>query len=189
MGCSGLVIRICKCFPFFYFLFCSFPSFNVNWDVAALSCCWLITPFLHRQLRSYAQIVRLICCWRRLRKRRSWSSPETCRHRPLERRSPGKGQVIKYDVQSGRFRSTELGRLPSYYYMTYTSMMAYNQLRPTMSMVGLFRTFVLRSWSLRSCLRASRYPSRRVPKNLLLRLMYCCRRISRSSSSMVRPSF
>ena len=55
-----------------------------------------------------------------------------------------KCQLIKYDRQSGRFTSTELGRIASYYYVTYNSMMVYNQhLRPTMSMIELFRVFAL----------------------------------------------
>lgn len=134
-----------------------------------------------------------------------------------------KCQLIKYDRQSGRFTSTELGRIASYYYVTYNSMMVYNQhLRSTMSMIELFRVFALsnefkllpvgvflfdfnfftvadfvffrrfvrrRSWSLRSCLNTSRYPSRRVSKNLLRGSTYCCRPTSRNSSSMVRLSF
>jgi len=55
-----------------------------------------------------------------------------------------KCQLIKYDHQSGHFMSMELGRITSYYYMTYNSMMVYNQhLRPTMSMIELFRVFAL----------------------------------------------
>ncbi|KAE9386751.1 Sec63-domain-containing protein [Gymnopus androsaceus JB14] len=45
---------------------------------------------------------------------------------------------------TGRFQSTELGRIASHYYVTYTSMQVYNQhLRPTMSMLELFRVFAL----------------------------------------------
>ena len=52
--------------------------------------------------------------------------------------------LIKYERVSGRFQSTELGRIASYYYVTYNSMAVYNQhLRPEMSMLELFRVFAL----------------------------------------------
>ncbi|KAJ6623527.1 Sec63 Brl domain-containing protein [Mycena sp. CBHHK59/15] len=55
-----------------------------------------------------------------------------------------KCQLLKYERSSGRFQSTELGRIASYYYVTYNSMMTYNQhLRPTMSTLELFRVFAL----------------------------------------------
>ena len=55
-----------------------------------------------------------------------------------------KCHLIKYERVSGRFQSTELGRIASYYYVTYNSMSVYNQhLRPTMSMLELFRVFAL----------------------------------------------
>jgi len=55
-----------------------------------------------------------------------------------------KSQLIKYERTSGRFSSTELGRIASHYYVTYDSMTVYNQhLRPTMSMLELFRVFAL----------------------------------------------
>ncbi|GJE96304.1 Sec63-domain-containing protein [Phanerochaete sordida] len=55
-----------------------------------------------------------------------------------------KCHLIKYERVSGRFQSTELGRIASYYYVTYNSMAVYNQhLRPTMSMIELFRVFAL----------------------------------------------
>lgn len=55
-----------------------------------------------------------------------------------------KCQLLKYERSSGRFQSTELGRIASYYYVTYSSMMTYNQhLRPTMSTLELFRVFAL----------------------------------------------
>ncbi|KAF8156619.1 Sec63 Brl domain-containing protein [Crassisporium funariophilum] len=55
-----------------------------------------------------------------------------------------KCQLIKYDRSTGRFTSTDLGRIASYYYVTYNSMMVYNQhLRPTMSTLELFRVFAL----------------------------------------------
>ncbi|THG98887.1 hypothetical protein EW026_g3361 [Hermanssonia centrifuga] len=55
-----------------------------------------------------------------------------------------KCHLVKYERVSGRFQSTELGRIASYYYVTYNSMSVYNQhLRPTMSMLELFRVFAL----------------------------------------------
>ncbi|KIY72493.1 putative RNA helicase [Cylindrobasidium torrendii FP15055 ss-10] len=55
-----------------------------------------------------------------------------------------KCQLLKYERSTGRFQSTELGRIASHYYVTHNSMMVYNQhLRPTMSMLELFRVFAL----------------------------------------------
>ncbi|KAG6820013.1 hypothetical protein H0H93_006477 [Arthromyces matolae] len=55
-----------------------------------------------------------------------------------------KCQLIKYERASGRFQSLELGRIASHYYVAYSSMMTYNQhLKPTMSMLELFRVFAL----------------------------------------------
>jgi len=55
-----------------------------------------------------------------------------------------KCQLLKYERSTGRFTSTELGRIASHYYVTYNSMMVYNQhLRPTMSTLELFRVFAL----------------------------------------------
>ncbi|OBZ77999.1 putative U5 small nuclear ribonucleoprotein helicase [Grifola frondosa] len=55
-----------------------------------------------------------------------------------------KCHLIKYERSSGRFQSTELGRIASHYYVTYNSMATYNQhLRPTMSTLELFRVFAL----------------------------------------------
>ncbi|OCB89341.1 Sec63-domain-containing protein [Sanghuangporus baumii] len=55
-----------------------------------------------------------------------------------------KCNLIKYERQSGKFTSTELGRIASHYYVTYNSMATYNQhLRPTMSTLELFRVFAL----------------------------------------------
>ncbi|KAI0938351.1 hypothetical protein AcW1_001903 [Taiwanofungus camphoratus] len=57
-----------------------------------------------------------------------------------------KCHLIKYERASGRFQSTELGRIASHYYVSYTSMATYNQhLRPTMSILELFRVFALSS--------------------------------------------
>jgi pre-mRNA-splicing helicase BRR2 len=55
-----------------------------------------------------------------------------------------KCHLVKYERSSGRFHSTELGRIASHYYVTYNSMSVYNQhLRPTMSQLELFRVFAL----------------------------------------------
>lgn len=55
-----------------------------------------------------------------------------------------KCNLIKYERHSGKFQSTELGRIASHYYVTYNSMSTYNQhLRPTMSTLELFRVFAL----------------------------------------------
>ncbi|KAG6370880.1 putative RNA helicase [Boletus reticuloceps] len=55
-----------------------------------------------------------------------------------------KCHLVKYERSSGRFQSTELGRIASHYYVTHNSMATYNQhLRPTMSTLELFRVFAL----------------------------------------------
>lgn len=55
-----------------------------------------------------------------------------------------KGSLIKYDRKSGTFQHTELGRIASHYYVTYSSMSVYNQhLKPSMSTIELFRVFAL----------------------------------------------
>jgi len=55
-----------------------------------------------------------------------------------------KCNLIKYDRTSGRFQATELGRIASHYYVTYNSMATYNQhIKPTMSIIELFRVFAL----------------------------------------------
>ena len=56
-----------------------------------------------------------------------------------------KCHLIKYERSTGRFHSTELGRIASHYYVTYSSMATYNQhLRPTMSHLELsFRVIAL----------------------------------------------
>ena len=52
-----------------------------------------------------------------------------------------KCNLVKYERASGRFQSTELGRIASHYYVTHNSMSVYNQhLRPTMSQLELFRS-------------------------------------------------
>jgi replicative superfamily II helicase len=55
-----------------------------------------------------------------------------------------KCNLMKYERATGRFQSTELGRIASHYYVTYNSMSVYNQhLRSTMSQLELFRVFAL----------------------------------------------
>ncbi|KAL0957930.1 hypothetical protein HGRIS_000111 [Hohenbuehelia grisea] len=55
-----------------------------------------------------------------------------------------KCKLVKYERSTGRFQSTELGRIASHYYVTYNSMATYNQhLKPTMSTLELFRVFAL----------------------------------------------
>lgn len=55
-----------------------------------------------------------------------------------------KCNLLKYERSTGRFQSTELGRIASHYYVTYNSMATYNQhLKPTMSTLELFRVFAL----------------------------------------------
>lgn len=55
-----------------------------------------------------------------------------------------KCHLVKYERTSGKFQSTDLGRIASYYYVTYDSMATYHQhLRPTMTTLELFRVFAL----------------------------------------------
>ncbi|KAJ8517086.1 hypothetical protein ONZ45_g5700 [Pleurotus djamor] len=55
-----------------------------------------------------------------------------------------KCNLLKYERSTGRFQSTELGKIASHYYVTYNSMATYNQhLKPTMSTLELFRVFAL----------------------------------------------
>ncbi len=57
-----------------------------------------------------------------------------------------KGNLIKYDRKTGLFQSTELGRISSHYYVTFASMSVYNlHLKPSMTMIELFRVFALSS--------------------------------------------
>ena len=50
--------------------------------------------------------------------------------------------LLKYDRKTGRFQPTELGRIASYYYITHNSMSIYNtNLKPTMTIIDLFRVF------------------------------------------------
>ncbi|TFK70690.1 Sec63-domain-containing protein [Pluteus cervinus] len=55
-----------------------------------------------------------------------------------------KCQLLKYERSTGRFQSTELGKIASHYYVTHSSMQTYNQhLRSSMSTLELFRVFAL----------------------------------------------
>ncbi|GLB39382.1 putative sec63-domain-containing protein [Lyophyllum shimeji] len=55
-----------------------------------------------------------------------------------------KCQLLKYERSTGRFQSLELGKIASHYYVTYSSMMTYNQhLRSTMTSLELLRVFAL----------------------------------------------
>ena len=57
-----------------------------------------------------------------------------------------KNALIKYDVKTGLFESTGLGRIASYYYLTNASVATYNQyLKPNMTEVELFRIFSMSS--------------------------------------------
>ena len=52
--------------------------------------------------------------------------------------------LLKYNVSSGIFQSTELGRIASHYYVTHSSMKTYNtHLKPTLGMIELFKVFAL----------------------------------------------
>ncbi|KAI8816428.1 Sec63 Brl domain-containing protein [Fimicolochytrium jonesii] len=55
-----------------------------------------------------------------------------------------KCNLIKYDKKTGKFQVTELGRIASHYYISHHSMATYNQhLKPTMTLIDLFRAFAL----------------------------------------------
>lgn len=55
-----------------------------------------------------------------------------------------KCNLIKYDIDSGSFQATELGRIASHYYITHTSMKTYNtQLKSNLTLIELFRVFSL----------------------------------------------
>lgn len=55
-----------------------------------------------------------------------------------------RANLIKYDRKTGRFQVTELGRISAHYYVSHTSMATYNQhLKPTMTLIDLFRIFAL----------------------------------------------
>ena len=55
-----------------------------------------------------------------------------------------KAQLIKYEKNSGRLQSTDLGRVASHYYITHNSMLTYNNhISPSVSPIELFRIFAL----------------------------------------------
>eukprot|EP00281_Chroomonas_sp_CCMP1168_P020883 CAMPEP_0206228716 /NCGR_PEP_ID=MMETSP0047_2-20121206/9314_1 /ASSEMBLY_ACC=CAM_ASM_000192 /TAXON_ID=195065 /ORGANISM="Chroomonas mesostigmatica_cf, Strain CCMP1168" /LENGTH=2146 /DNA_ID=CAMNT_0053651971 /DNA_START=50 /DNA_END=6487 /DNA_ORIENTATION=+ len=55
-----------------------------------------------------------------------------------------KANLIKYDRKTGNFQSTDLGRVASYYYVTYGTMSVFNEnLKPTVSDIELLRIFSL----------------------------------------------
>lgn len=57
-----------------------------------------------------------------------------------------KHNLIQYDRKSGNLQVTDLGRVASHYYVSYTSMSAFNEyLKPTMSDIEIFRVFSLSS--------------------------------------------
>ncbi|TPX36711.1 hypothetical protein SmJEL517_g01209 [Synchytrium microbalum] len=55
-----------------------------------------------------------------------------------------KHNLLKYDRKTGKFQVTELGRIAAHFYISHSSMATYNQhLKPTMSLIDLFRVFAL----------------------------------------------
>ncbi len=50
--------------------------------------------------------------------------------------------LIKYDRRTGAFQATDLGRIASYYYITFNTLATFNEhLRPTMGDIELLRLF------------------------------------------------
>ena len=55
-----------------------------------------------------------------------------------------KSSLVKYEKKSGKLQATELGRIASHYYITYSSMLTYNHhIQPTITPIELFRVFAL----------------------------------------------
>ncbi|KAI9830786.1 MAG: DEIH-box ATPase [Phylliscum demangeonii] len=55
-----------------------------------------------------------------------------------------KCSLVKYEKQTGRLQSTELGRIASHYYITHASMATYNHhIQPMITPIELFRVFAL----------------------------------------------
>lgn len=53
-----------------------------------------------------------------------------------------KHSLIKYDRRTGAFQATDLGRIASYYYITFNTLATFNEhLRPTMGDIELIRLF------------------------------------------------
>jgi pre-mRNA-splicing helicase BRR2 len=52
--------------------------------------------------------------------------------------------VCSYDRRTGNFQATDLGRIASHYYITYTTLAAFSShLKPTMGDIELLRLFSL----------------------------------------------
>jgi pre-mRNA-splicing helicase BRR2 len=69
-----------------------------------------------------------------------------------------KHNLVKYDRRMGNFQATDLGRIASYYYITYNTLATFNEhLRPTMGDIELLRLFrcargpVHQPWQVQSC--------------------------------------
>lgn len=55
-----------------------------------------------------------------------------------------KANLIKYDRKAGTFQVTDLGRVASHYYVSYSSMGTFNEhMKPSMSDIEIFRLFSL----------------------------------------------
>lgn len=55
-----------------------------------------------------------------------------------------KNNLIRYDRKTGNFQTTDLGRIASQYYITYTTLREFNEhLKPTMGEIELLRVFSL----------------------------------------------
>lgn len=53
-----------------------------------------------------------------------------------------KHNLVKYDRRTGNFQATDLGRIASYYYITFNTLATFNEhLRPTMGDIELLRLF------------------------------------------------
>ena len=53
-----------------------------------------------------------------------------------------KHNLIKYDRRTGNMQPTDIGRIASYYYVTYRTLATYNEhLKPTMGDIELLRLF------------------------------------------------
>jgi hypothetical protein len=64
--------------------------------------------------------------------------------RPLPRPRFPPSPPSSYDRRTGSFQATDLGRIASHYYVTHTTLAAFNDhLKPTMSDIELLRLFAL----------------------------------------------
>ena len=92
--------------------------------------------------------------------KKSSSANYLARHKPLLTRRCGRPQerrldlahtaavlldkhnLIKYDRRTGNMQPTDIGRIASYYYVTYRTLATYNEhLKPTMGDIELLRLF------------------------------------------------